>query len=65
LERTAAAPQAVPDVGQWGLDVSQVEVNDPGGPGRRALGDHVMAGEIAVDDHLLGGQPASPGEITG
>ena len=42
LMRAAAAPQAIPDVGQRCLGVGVGEVDDPGGARRRAVRDHIV-----------------------
>src|SRR6185437_7515851 len=65
LMRAAAAPQAVPYVGQWRLDVGIGEVDDSGRAPRRAVSDHVVVGEVAVDDNALTAQVTRAVQIAG
>ncbi len=46
----AAAPQAVADVGQGRFQVGQREVDDATRPGRLPGCEHIVVGEVAVDD---------------
>src|SRR5215472_19338846 len=65
LAGTATAPQAVADVGQRCFSVGQGEVDHSRSPGWRAVRDHIVVGEIAVDDQPGGAQVSRVIEVMG
>ena len=65
LTRAAAAPQAVSHVGERCLDVGIGEVDDPGRARRRAVSDHIVIGEVAVDNNVLTARVTSGIQVAG